>query len=67
MIVKGGLSYYKKIGAATKTNSFLRTKKFGGGSLMIFGFITVKGDFKIYKCPKRMNSETMLIYWKEKF
>ncbi len=26
MSVKGGLSYYKKIGAATKTNSFLRTK-----------------------------------------
>ncbi len=27
---------------------------------MIFGFITARGDFKIYKCPKRMNSETYI-------
>ncbi len=58
--VKGGLTYYKKKSSKSNANSFIRTKKFGGGSLMIWGFIASNGTFKIYKCPPKMNSKSYI-------
>ncbi len=58
--VKGCGSYYKKANIGSKIKSVIRTKKFGGGGIMIWGFITSKGDFRICKCPSKMNSNSYL-------
>ncbi len=53
---KGGSTYYKNAKSGSENRVCVRTKKFGGGGVMIWGFITSKGDFKIFKCPKKVNS-----------
>lgn len=58
--VKGGLTYYKKSKSPNAKTVFQRTKKFGGGKLMIWGYITFSGKFKIFKCPPSMNSTSYI-------
>ncbi len=58
--VKGSGCYYKNARNKSGKQSFIRTKKFGGGGLMIWGFITSKGDLKICRCPSKMNSNSYI-------
>ncbi len=53
MGIISGPTYYKIKNSEPNTKSFIRTKKFGESGIMIFGFITYGGDFKIYRCPKK--------------
>ncbi len=47
--VEGGKYYYKEKKSKTPNKAVIQTKKFSGKKLMVFGFITSTGNFKIYR------------------
>ena len=53
----GGETYYRKRNLSPSNHAYIRTKKFGGGGLMVWGMVTFNGNFKIYKIDGNMNSE----------
>ncbi len=53
----GGLWYYRGSQNKIPSKAVIRTTKFGNGKLMIFGFITSSGNFKVYKIDGTMNSK----------
>ncbi len=63
----GGQTYYKKKNVSTSTKSFIRTKKFGGGSIMIWGFITFFGQLKIYRVNGKMDSNKYIRLLEDEF
>ncbi len=63
----GEQTYYRPKCNGNSSKSFIRTKKFGGGSLMIWGFITSFGKLKIYKIEGKVNSSKYIDLLENKF
>ncbi len=64
---KGRQHFYSLKNNKQKNKVFVRTVKFGGGSLMIWGFISFKGRRKIYKVDGMMNQHKYVDLLHENF
>ncbi len=53
---RGGQTYFKKSNSSGDFKNYIRTEKFGKGSIMIWGFMTGCGNFRICKVDGTMNS-----------